>query len=101
MAVGDWPAGAFITLANRRGYLNYLAQGDGHTVDVDYDVNLPSGATVFNGGSPYTPFHFVGDPSAILGTQQQALLKALAAAQGIDVHADQIYHPDGTTSALI
>jgi hypothetical protein len=98
MAVGDWPSGAYISLDGTRGYLNALAQGAAHVADVDYFVVLPSGARVFNGGvAGFVPFHYVADASLSIQSQGMALIAALAASQGLDVHLTTgVVHPDGS-----
>jgi hypothetical protein len=98
MASSDWVAGSFISLAGTRGYLNSLDQGAAHVADVDYFVILPSGARVFNGGTDgFVPFHYVADPSLSIQSQGMALIAALAASQGLDVHLTiGVVHPDGS-----
>lgn len=96
MAVGDWPSGAHITV--RRGYLNFLSDGAAHIVDVDFDVVLPSGATVFNAGiASFVPYHFSADSTQSIASQSLASMAGLAAREGLNVHLTTgIVHPDGS-----
>lgn len=84
MATGDWPSGATITLLS--GYLPQIAAGQANVAAVDYEVVLPSGATVFNGGrASQAPFQFTGDPTATVSVGAMALVAALAAYEGLNV----------------
>lgn len=96
MAIGDWPSGAYIMAG--RGYLNGLPAGLVNEVDVDYEVVLPSGARVLNGGvTGFTPFHYVANATLSLTAGMMATVAALAAAEGLDVHMTiGVMHPNGS-----
>jgi len=96
MAVGDWPVGAHIEI--QYGRLNQLDTGQAGIADVFYQVVLPSGARVLNGGRvDLTPFHFVADDTLSIASQAAALVLALAVYEGIDVRlATTTVHPNGT-----
>jgi hypothetical protein len=100
MASGDWVTGSYIVILS--GSLPELAAGEAGAAEVTYNIVLPSGGTVLNGGSSgLAPFSYQADDTQPISSGAMALVVALAQHENLPVHlTTTIVNPDGTTSPI-